>query len=50
MWWDRASLGDWLQDILQHGGGRNDAILFVLAYRAIESEEDFAELQNLPPP
>ena len=44
---DRASLGDWLQDILQHGGGRNDAILFVLAYRAIESEEDFARVAEL---
>jgi urease accessory protein len=31
---DAASLRDWLGDILLHGGGRNDAILFAQAHGA----------------
>ena len=31
---DRDTLIDWLDADLRHGAGRNDAILFVLAYRA----------------
>ncbi len=31
---NRAQLQDWLTDILNHGAGRNDAILLAHAYRA----------------
>ena len=30
---DRATLEDWLRDTLEHGAGRNDALLLVAAYR-----------------
>lgn len=39
---DAESLRAWLADILRHGGGRNDAILFVHAYRAILRGDDAA--------
>ena len=35
---DEASLAEWLTDILEHGAGRNDAILFACAHRAAAAE------------
>jgi urease accessory protein len=37
---DRATLAAWLTDILRHGAGRNDAILFLAAWRAAEAGDD----------
>jgi urease accessory protein len=34
---DAATLSAWLTDILRHGAGRNDAILFLEAWRAAEA-------------
>lgn len=39
---DRASLGAWLADLLEHGGARNDAILLAEAYRAAREGADAA--------
>jgi urease accessory protein len=36
---DEASLAAWLVDILEHGAGRNDAILLAAAYRAATEGE-----------
>lgn len=45
---DRASLVEWIGDILQHGSGRNDAILFVAAWRdAKQGESKLEELAEL---
>lgn len=41
-----TQLQDWLTDILNHGAGRNDAILLVHAYRANNSV-DLAEVAEL---
>ena len=35
---DEATLGDWLDDVLAHGAGRNDAILLRHAWRARQDE------------
>ena len=34
---DDVALGDWLEDILIHGAGWNDAVLFAMAYRAAQA-------------
>jgi urease accessory protein len=34
---DAASLGEWLRDLLAFGAARNDAVLFVEAYRSAQS-------------
>ncbi|MFZ5790921.1 MAG: urease accessory protein UreF [Pseudomonadota bacterium] len=39
---DAESLRAWLIDILRHGGGRNDAVLFAQAYRAAVSNDQVA--------
>lgn len=45
---DRDSLLDWMSDLLRHGAGRNDAILFVETYRAALNEPHrIAELAEL---
>ncbi len=36
---DAATLSAWLADILSHGAGRNDAILFLEAWRATEASD-----------
>lgn len=41
-----AQLQDWLTDILNHGAGRNDAILLAHAYRA-DDPADLAEVAEL---
>lgn len=43
---DRATLIDWLQDVLHYGAGWNDAVLFVHAYRAAV-ESDVQRLRNV---
>ena len=43
---DEHALGDWLQDILVHGSGWNDAVLFALAYSAAASG-DVAALEDV---
>jgi urease accessory protein len=40
---DEASLAAWLADVLEHGAGRNDAILLTAAHRAAEAG-DYAAL------
>lgn len=37
---DTATLVAWIEDILRHGGGRNDAILFVHAWQAAAGDRD----------
>jgi urease accessory protein len=45
---DRATAAQWIGDILRHGGGRNDAILFSLSYRAARGEDgQFAAVAEL---
>jgi urease accessory protein len=46
---DAASLQAWLADLLDHGAARNDAILFVEAYRAAAAQdpERLGELTEL---
>lgn len=41
---NRTALIDWISDILAHGGGRNDAILFSHAYRAAQKKNHTALL------
>ncbi|MSO80712.1 MAG: urease accessory protein UreF [Alphaproteobacteria bacterium] len=41
----RDALAVWLADILAHGGGRNDAILFAHAYRAAAKGDGAAVVQ-----
>jgi len=36
---DRAGLIDWLRDVLEHGAGWNDAVLFVHAWRAARDND-----------
>ena len=43
---DEASLAGWLADVLEHGAGRNDAILLASAYRAAAAD-DHAALRNV---
>jgi urease accessory protein len=44
---DAAGLQEWLDDLLQHGGGRNDAILLSLSHRAAREPHRLAELAEL---
>ena len=46
---DEASLAEWLADLLEHGAGRNDAILLAHAHRAAASGdlERLAEANDL---
>jgi urease accessory protein len=46
---DRDTLGHWLEDILQHGGGRSDAILFHHAWAAarIGDQTELADINDL---
>ena len=44
---DAPGLGDWIETILLHGSGRNDAILFVQAWRAAGDPDRLAELAEL---
>jgi urease accessory protein len=37
---DAATLGDWIEDILNHGAGRSDAILLAEAWRAMTAGDD----------
>jgi urease accessory protein len=39
---DRDTCGAWIYDLLQHGAGRNDAILLAVAYRAVQAGDDDA--------
>src|SRR5271169_624862 len=43
---DEASLRDWLADLLKFGAPRNDAILFALAFRAVNAG-DWADLTQV---
>ncbi len=43
---DAATLSVWLSDILSHGAGRNDAILFMEAWRATKAD-DTGRLQTI---
>lgn len=45
----RAGLGDWITDVLEHGGGRQDAILFAITHRTAlaGSWADLAEVVAL---
>lgn len=42
-----ATLVAWLEDILRHGAGRNDAIFFAAAYRGAADAEKLAEIAEL---
>jgi urease accessory protein len=44
---DEASLLAWLMDIVTLGAGRNDAILFAQAYRALGNDAAFAAVNDL---
>lgn len=44
---DEATLLSWLRDILTLGAGRNDAILFAQAYRALDDKAAFATVNDL---
>jgi urease accessory protein len=44
---DAPGLQEWLDDLLQHGGGRNDAILLSLSYRAAREPHRIKELAEL---
>ena len=37
---DAASLGQWIEDILQHGAGRSDAILLAETWRAVTAGDE----------
>jgi urease accessory protein len=37
---DAATLGDWIEDILQHGAGRSDAILLAETWRAVAGGDE----------
>jgi urease accessory protein len=39
---DAAGLQAWLADLLEHGAARNDAVLFVVAHRALAAADDAA--------
>ena len=40
-----ASLAAWLADVLEHGAGRNDAILLAAAYRAVTAGDPIALIE-----
>lgn len=46
---DAARLGDWIETILRHGSGRNDAILFARAWDACAENrrDDLSEIADL---
>ena len=44
---DGATLRVWLEDVLRHGGGRNDAIVLRHAHRAAADEDTLADLTEL---
>lgn len=46
---DRATLADWLEADLRHGAGRNDAIFFTEAWRAVQANdsEEFLKTAEL---
>ncbi|MDB5570191.1 MAG: urease accessory protein UreF [Hyphomicrobiales bacterium] len=44
---DGASLAAWLGALVQYGSGRNDAILFACAWRAVNESGDLASLAEL---
>jgi len=44
---DEASLRDWLADTLEHGAGRNDAILLAHAWRAFGDKTLLADVNEL---
>ena len=44
---DAAALQEWLDDLLHHGGGRNDAILLSLSHRAAREPARLVELAEL---
>lgn len=43
---DRATAGDWVMDLLEHGGGMADAVLLAEAWRAVTAD-DPARLQDV---
>jgi urease accessory protein len=43
---DAATLRDWIRDLVEHGGGRNDALLLAASWRAID-EGDHAALDPI---
>lgn len=42
-----ASLGRWIRDVLHHGAGRSDAVLFACAWRQANSRAAFLEVAQL---
>jgi urease accessory protein len=46
---DAATLGDWIEDILQHGAGRSDAVLLAESWRAVTAGDEcrLAEVAEL---
>jgi urease accessory protein len=44
---DAPGLREWLEDLLRHGGGRNDAILLAASHRAAREPHRLAELAEL---
>lgn len=44
---DARTLGDWIEAILDHGSGRNDAILFAAAFRAARGAGPVGPLAEL---
>jgi len=44
---DARTLGDWVEAILEHGSGRNDAILFAAAFRAARAGEPVSGVAEL---
>ncbi len=44
---DGASLAAWIGALIEHGSGRNDAILFACAWRAVKGDDDLAALAEL---
>jgi urease accessory protein len=43
---DGVSLRDWVEQVLEHGSGRNDALLFAAAWRAVQAQ-DMARLREI---
>ena len=39
---DAQTLGAWVRDLLEHGGGRNDALLLAASWRAIDGGDHAA--------
>ncbi len=44
---DAASLAQWIETILAHGSGRNDAVLFTAAFNAVKAAGDLADIAEL---